>query len=138
MQGDENYFCSIQSSLKRIDSPILLTGKSLTIMISESCFRVFQPDTGKITASWQKPLVIWLQVKIALRHSWPWHGFLAQGNHIIPIPGTRHRKYLEENAGAVDVNLTSADMKDIETLLTRFPDIGSRYSENFAKQVDKE
>ena len=63
---------------------------------------------------------------------------LAQGDHIIPIPGTRHRKYLEENAGAVDVNLTATDMKDIETLLTRFPDIGSRYSENFAKQVDKE
>jgi aryl-alcohol dehydrogenase-like predicted oxidoreductase len=63
---------------------------------------------------------------------------LSQGNHIIPIPGTRHRKYLEENAGAVDVNLTSADMKDIETLITRFPDIGSRYSENFAKQVDKQ
>jgi aryl-alcohol dehydrogenase-like predicted oxidoreductase len=62
---------------------------------------------------------------------------LAQGNHIIPIPGTRHRKYLEENAGAVDVNLTSTDMKDIETLLTRFPDIGSRYSENFARQVDQ-
>ena len=62
---------------------------------------------------------------------------LSQGNHIIPIPGTRHRKYLEENAGAVDVNLTPADMKDIETLITRFPDIGSRYSENFAKHVDK-
>ena len=63
---------------------------------------------------------------------------LAQGNHIIPIPGTRHIKYLEENAGAVNVNLTSTDMKDIETLLTRFPDIGSRYSDNFALQVDKE
>ncbi len=63
---------------------------------------------------------------------------LAQGDHIIPIPGTRHRNYLEENAGAVDVNLTSTNMKDIETLLTRFPDIGSRYSESFAKQVDKE
>jgi len=63
---------------------------------------------------------------------------LAQGNHIIPIPGTRHRHYLEENAGAINVNLTSVDLNDIETLLTRFPDIGSRYSENFAKQVDKE
>ena len=31
---------------------------------------------------------------------------LAQGQHIIPIPGTRHRKYLEENAGAADINLT--------------------------------
>jgi aryl-alcohol dehydrogenase-like predicted oxidoreductase len=62
---------------------------------------------------------------------------LAQGEHIIPIPGTRHRKYLEENAGAIDVNLTDSNLTDIEALLKRFPDIGSRYSENFAKQVDK-
>jgi len=61
---------------------------------------------------------------------------LAQGEHIIPIPGTKHRKYLEENAIAVDINLTSTDLNDIETLLACFPDIGSRYSENFAKQVD--
>ncbi len=62
---------------------------------------------------------------------------LARGQHIIPIPGTRHRKYLDENAKAVDINLTASDLKDIETLLALFPDIGSRYSENFAKQVDK-
>jgi aryl-alcohol dehydrogenase-like predicted oxidoreductase len=61
---------------------------------------------------------------------------LAQGKHIIPIPGTRHRKYLEENAGAVNVDLTSIDLKDIETLLTRFPNTGPRYSDNFARQVD--
>jgi len=63
---------------------------------------------------------------------------LAQGDHIIPIPGTRHRKYFEENAGATDVSLTSSDLNDIETLLNRYPDIGSRYSDNFAKQVDKQ
>ncbi len=62
---------------------------------------------------------------------------LAQGEHIIPIPGTRHRKYLDENAGAVDINLTPSDMQDIETLLARFPNVGPRYSENFAKQVDQ-
>jgi aryl-alcohol dehydrogenase-like predicted oxidoreductase len=62
---------------------------------------------------------------------------LSQGDHIIPIPGTRHRKYLEENAGAADISLSPSDLKDIETLLARFPDIGPRYSENFAKQVDK-
>jgi aryl-alcohol dehydrogenase-like predicted oxidoreductase len=63
---------------------------------------------------------------------------LAQGQHIIPIPGTRHRKYLEENAGAVDINLSPADLHDIETLLTLYPNVGSRYSDNFARQVDKE
>ncbi|NMC37598.1 MAG: aldo/keto reductase [Bacteroidales bacterium] len=63
---------------------------------------------------------------------------LSKGNHIIPIPGTRHRKYLEENAGATDIVLNDDEIKSIEELLVRFPNIGSRYTENFAKQVDSE
>jgi aryl-alcohol dehydrogenase-like predicted oxidoreductase len=63
---------------------------------------------------------------------------LSKGDHIIPIPGTRHRKYLEENAGAADIVLNDDEIKAIEDLLLRFPNIGSRYTENFAKQVDKE
>jgi diketogulonate reductase-like aldo/keto reductase len=35
-----------------------------------------------------------------------WHG----GDDIVPIPGTKRRKYLQENIGALDVNLTSADL----------------------------
>jgi aryl-alcohol dehydrogenase-like predicted oxidoreductase len=62
---------------------------------------------------------------------------LAQGSHIIPIPGTKHRKYLEENAGAAEIELSSADLEAIEDLLKRFPNIGSRYTETFAKQLDK-
>jgi aryl-alcohol dehydrogenase-like predicted oxidoreductase len=62
---------------------------------------------------------------------------LARGNNIIPIPGTKHRKYLEENAGAIEITLTPGDMEEIETLLIRFPNIGSRYTETFAKQLDK-
>ena len=62
---------------------------------------------------------------------------LAQGNNIIPIPGTKRRKYLEENADAVNVNLTSSDLKAIDTLLARFPNIGSRYTENLSKLVGK-
>ena len=63
---------------------------------------------------------------------------LAQGENIIPIPGTKHRKYLKENAGATEINLTSSDLEDIEKLLNRFPNIGPRYTERFAGQVDKE
>mgnify|MGYP002476186739 CR=1 FL=1 len=63
---------------------------------------------------------------------------LSKGDHIIPIPGTRHRKYLEENAGAADIVLNDDEIKAIEELLVRFPNIGSRYTENFAKQVDRE
>jgi len=62
---------------------------------------------------------------------------LAQGEHIIPIPGTKKRKYLEENAGSVNVTLTGADFKNIEELLAKYPDTGARYSESAASQVDK-
>ena len=63
---------------------------------------------------------------------------LAKGDTIIPIPGTKHRKYLEDNAGAADIILDQSDMNDIMDLLKKFPNIGSRYSEKFAKQVDKD
>ena len=62
---------------------------------------------------------------------------LAQGEHIIPIPGTRRRKYLEENAGAAEIQLAQSDFKAIEELLARFPDIGPRYNDNMTKLVGK-
>src|SRR6476469_6422086 len=39
---------------------------------------------------------------------------LAQGEYLVPIPGTKRRKYLEENAGAVDVELTEEDVTRID------------------------
>ena len=62
---------------------------------------------------------------------------LAQGDNIIPIPGTKRRKYLEDNAGAVDVVLAEADMQSIEDLLLRYPNIGVRYPESMAKMAGK-
>ncbi len=61
---------------------------------------------------------------------------LAQGDDIIPIPGTKKRKYLEENAGAVDLNLTSDDLTNIEALLAKYPNVGQRYSEGSMKLVN--
>jgi aryl-alcohol dehydrogenase-like predicted oxidoreductase len=49
---------------------------------------------------------------------------LGQGEHVIPIPGTKRVKYLEENVGAAAVHLTPGDLADLESL----PDaLGSRY-----------
>ncbi|HLN90107.1 MAG TPA: aldo/keto reductase [Anaerolineales bacterium] len=62
---------------------------------------------------------------------------LAQGDNIIPIPGTKRRKYLEENAGAVNVVLSNADIEKIEGLLKKYPNIGPRYSESEFKMVNK-
>lgn len=61
---------------------------------------------------------------------------LAQGEHIIPIPGTKKRKHLIDNAGAVDVEVTENDEEKIEQLLAQYPDTGDRYSEETQKLVD--
>jgi aryl-alcohol dehydrogenase-like predicted oxidoreductase len=52
---------------------------------------------------------------------------LAQGEDLVPIPGTKRRKYLEENAGAVDVSLTSDDLARIDAELPKA--VGDRYDE---------
>src|SRR5687768_11321071 len=62
---------------------------------------------------------------------------LAQGDNIIPIPGTKRRKYLEQNAGAADVLLSKEDLEEIEGLLKKYPNIGPRYSEQEFQFVNK-
>lgn len=62
---------------------------------------------------------------------------LAQGENIIPIPGTKKRKYLEENAAAVDIELTLADVASIEELIARYPHTGMRYGEKLMEFVNK-
>ena len=52
---------------------------------------------------------------------------LAQGEDLVPIPGTKRRKYLEENAGAVDVVLTDQDLQRINAELPEAS--GERYDE---------
>ena len=54
---------------------------------------------------------------------------LAQSEHIIPIPGTKRRRYLEENVKAIDIDLTQEDLKDIEDLLNKYPNVGERYAQ---------
>jgi aryl-alcohol dehydrogenase-like predicted oxidoreductase len=62
---------------------------------------------------------------------------LAQGEYIIPIPGTKRRKYLLDNAGAVEVELTKEWLQEIEALLARYPNTGARYDESSNRYVDK-
>ncbi len=61
---------------------------------------------------------------------------LAQGEDLIPIPGTKKRKYLEENAAAVDITLSAEDLAEIENILARYPNIGKRYGEGALKLVN--
>ena len=52
---------------------------------------------------------------------------LAQGEDLVPIPGTKRRTYLEQNAGAVDVEVTGDDLARIDAELP--PVAGERYDE---------
>ena len=54
---------------------------------------------------------------------------LAQGEDIVPIPGTKKRKYLEENIGALDIELTAADLSRIDEVFPRDAAAGPRYPE---------
>jgi aryl-alcohol dehydrogenase-like predicted oxidoreductase len=62
---------------------------------------------------------------------------LAQGEDIIPIPGTKKRKYLEENAKAVDIILDKNDFESIEMILKKYPNVGQRISDANMKLVNK-
>jgi aryl-alcohol dehydrogenase-like predicted oxidoreductase len=62
---------------------------------------------------------------------------LAQSEHIITIPGTKRRKYLEENAAAVDINLTKEDLNTIEDILKKYPNVGERYAVRENKFIKK-
>ena len=54
---------------------------------------------------------------------------LAQGNDIVPIPGTKRRKYLQENIGALDVELTTKDLAHIDDVAPQKDFAGARYPE---------
>ncbi|MEY2902554.1 MAG: hypothetical protein RLY89_1660 [Bacteroidota bacterium] len=62
---------------------------------------------------------------------------LSKSPSIIPIPGTKRPKYLVENAGAVQVQLSVDDFEQIETLIQTYPNIGDRYNDTFNQFVDK-
>src|ERR1700741_3293281 len=61
---------------------------------------------------------------------------LAQGNDVIPIPGTKRIKYLEENAGALDLKLTAEDLKRIEEVAPKGVASGLRYPEAMMSLVN--
>jgi aryl-alcohol dehydrogenase-like predicted oxidoreductase len=62
---------------------------------------------------------------------------LAQGNDIVPIPGTKRRKYLQENIGALDVVLTNEDLAHIEEVAPKDAFAGSRYPEAMMKLLSR-
>jgi len=62
---------------------------------------------------------------------------LAQKPWIVPIPGTRNTDHLNENLGAINVQLTPADLREIETAFSKIKVHGGRMSEKHMQQVDQ-
>jgi aryl-alcohol dehydrogenase-like predicted oxidoreductase len=52
---------------------------------------------------------------------------LAKGDDVVPIPGTKHRRYLDENIGALDVKLTAEDLQRLDQILPPGAAAGERY-----------
>lgn len=61
---------------------------------------------------------------------------LNQGEDIIPIPGTKRIQYLDENIEATKIELSESDLKIIDSILKKYPDVGERYSEGSMKLVN--
>jgi aryl-alcohol dehydrogenase-like predicted oxidoreductase len=62
---------------------------------------------------------------------------LAQGDDIVPIPGTKRRKYLEENVGAIDIKLTAEDLRRMDEGFPQGAAAGLRYPEAMMKAVNR-
>ena len=61
---------------------------------------------------------------------------LAQGKDIVPIPGTKRRKYLEENVAAIDLKLTAEDLRRVDEIFFTGAAAGPRYPEAMMHTVN--
>ena len=61
---------------------------------------------------------------------------LAQGNHIVPIPGTKRPRYIAENMGALALTLTPADLQRIDSVIPRGAASGERYPPATLKAIN--
>jgi aryl-alcohol dehydrogenase-like predicted oxidoreductase len=62
---------------------------------------------------------------------------LAQGDDIVPIPGTKRRKYLEENLAALEIELTEDDLRRIDEVSPKGVAAGTRYPEAMMSSVNR-
>src|SRR5712664_124655 len=61
---------------------------------------------------------------------------LAQGNDLVPIPGTKRIRYLEENMGALSIKLTERDLKEIKSRIAQIEVFGERYAPDMMALVN--
>jgi aryl-alcohol dehydrogenase-like predicted oxidoreductase len=62
---------------------------------------------------------------------------LAKGDDLVPIPGTKRRKYLEENAAATTIRLSASDITELEAAVPESEIAGDRYAPANMKNIDR-
>jgi aryl-alcohol dehydrogenase-like predicted oxidoreductase len=62
---------------------------------------------------------------------------LSRGLDLIPIPGTKRRKYLDENAAAINIKLTPADIQELEAAIPQSQIAGERYNAGGLNTIDR-
>lgn len=62
---------------------------------------------------------------------------LHKGQDIVPIPGTKQRKYLEENVDAAKISLSTTDMRELDDALPQTGTAGARYGEKHMAYIDR-
>lgn len=119
-----------------------LTGKydTTTRFDEKTDFRAGFPKFSKAFLPLNMPIIEWLKTYAAKKNATPaqislaW--LLAKSPNIVPIPGTRSEAHLLENLGAQNIQLTSEDVRDIETMLTKFPVYGDRMGTAHMSSID--
>jgi aryl-alcohol dehydrogenase-like predicted oxidoreductase len=61
---------------------------------------------------------------------------LSKGKDLVPIPGTKRRKYLEENAAAADIHLSPEEVKELEAAMPQDQVVGDRYAAANMQRID--
>lgn len=103
-------------------------------------FRAKFPRFSKEFLKLNMPIVDWLKTYAAKKGATPaqvalaW--LMAKGPHIVSIPGTRTEAHLLENLGAQRLQLTAADVLEIDTKLGKFPVFGDRMGAANMSQID--
>ena len=62
---------------------------------------------------------------------------MSKGDDVVPIPGTKRRKYLEENVAAVEITLSPDEITELEAAVPREEIVGDRYSASGMQTVNR-
>jgi aryl-alcohol dehydrogenase-like predicted oxidoreductase len=118
-----------------------LTGKVNQTDLAENDYRRFTPPFQGANFTKNMELVARVEEMAEQKQCKPaqlalaW--VLAQGDDIVPIPGTKRRKYLEENVAAPKVGLTADDLARLDEIMPRNAASGARYPEEMMRAINQ-